>query len=330
MHNKVFIADNALAIFGGRNIGNEYFLRAEDGNFLDLDVLTAGDAVLAPVGLIRRLLEQRVRLADRRDRGAARRPSGAAHEIRRGDVDTRATACPSAARAPESVRHRTRGTAQRRVDALRRRCRGGRRPGRQAQRHARRPASRHGPRRCRRRRPRRTVRGLRRLALLHPRPSRHGVASPQPSQRCAPAPAHQFACRHRRTGGARGLPRISSRAARARHGDLRAQPVDGSRAAAPRALRPERAARQGNLLRPKPHVPGFDEPRWALGTVQHRGRRHDPKHRVDGGAAVGARLRVGQLPSRAWSRQWNAVGRSGAMDATPSSTASPRRDSCES
>ena len=46
MHNKVFVADNALAIFGGRNIGNEYFLRAEDGNFLDLDVLTAGDVVL--------------------------------------------------------------------------------------------------------------------------------------------------------------------------------------------------------------------------------------------------------------------------------------------
>ena len=46
MHNKVFIADNALAVFGGRNVGDEYFLRAEDGNFLDLDVLTAGDAVL--------------------------------------------------------------------------------------------------------------------------------------------------------------------------------------------------------------------------------------------------------------------------------------------
>ena len=44
MHNKVFIADNAIAIFGGRNVGDEYFLRAEDGNFLDLDVLTAGEA----------------------------------------------------------------------------------------------------------------------------------------------------------------------------------------------------------------------------------------------------------------------------------------------
>ena len=46
MHNKVFVADNALAIFGGRNVGDEYFLRANDGNFIDLDVLTAGEAVL--------------------------------------------------------------------------------------------------------------------------------------------------------------------------------------------------------------------------------------------------------------------------------------------
>jgi phosphatidylserine/phosphatidylglycerophosphate/cardiolipin synthase-like enzyme len=45
MHNKVFVADNALAVFGGRNVGNEYFLRAEEGNFIDLDVLAAGDAV---------------------------------------------------------------------------------------------------------------------------------------------------------------------------------------------------------------------------------------------------------------------------------------------
>lgn len=46
MHNKLFIADNALAVFGGRNVGDQYFLRAADGNFLDLDVFTAGDAVL--------------------------------------------------------------------------------------------------------------------------------------------------------------------------------------------------------------------------------------------------------------------------------------------
>mgnify|MGYP006149074501 CR=1 FL=1 len=28
MHNKLFIADGAMAVFGGRNIANEYFLRS--------------------------------------------------------------------------------------------------------------------------------------------------------------------------------------------------------------------------------------------------------------------------------------------------------------
>jgi cardiolipin synthase C len=46
MHNKVFVADNALAVFGGRNVGDEYFMRArEGGNFIDIDVLAAGQVV---------------------------------------------------------------------------------------------------------------------------------------------------------------------------------------------------------------------------------------------------------------------------------------------
>ncbi|MFJ1255322.1 phospholipase D family protein [Cupriavidus sp. CuC1] len=45
MHNKAFIADNALAMTGGRNVGNAYFLRAPDTNFVDLDVIAAGPAV---------------------------------------------------------------------------------------------------------------------------------------------------------------------------------------------------------------------------------------------------------------------------------------------
>ena len=49
MHNKLFIADNALAVIGGRNIGNPYFMRAEEGeNYIDLDALAAG-AVVAPM-----------------------------------------------------------------------------------------------------------------------------------------------------------------------------------------------------------------------------------------------------------------------------------------
>jgi putative cardiolipin synthase len=42
MHNKSFIADNAFAIIGGRNIGNEYFDASRDLGFSDLDVMGAG------------------------------------------------------------------------------------------------------------------------------------------------------------------------------------------------------------------------------------------------------------------------------------------------
>jgi cardiolipin synthase C len=42
MHNKLFVADNALAITGGRNIGDQYFTRDQYSNFIDLDVVAAG------------------------------------------------------------------------------------------------------------------------------------------------------------------------------------------------------------------------------------------------------------------------------------------------
>jgi putative cardiolipin synthase len=45
MHNKLFIADNLLAITGGRNIGDEYFMRGHSANFIDLDVLASGPVV---------------------------------------------------------------------------------------------------------------------------------------------------------------------------------------------------------------------------------------------------------------------------------------------
>ncbi|MGE5319180.1 MAG: phospholipase D family protein [Hyphomicrobiaceae bacterium] len=45
MHNKVFIADNQLAITGGRNIGDEYFGADPKLAFVDLDVLAAGAIV---------------------------------------------------------------------------------------------------------------------------------------------------------------------------------------------------------------------------------------------------------------------------------------------
>lgn len=45
MHNKLFIADGALALFGGRNIGDEYFQVDPEWQFADDDVLAAGPAV---------------------------------------------------------------------------------------------------------------------------------------------------------------------------------------------------------------------------------------------------------------------------------------------
>lgn len=48
MHNKLFVADNALAVIGGRNVGDGYYMQAASGlNFIDLDLLAAGAAVAA-------------------------------------------------------------------------------------------------------------------------------------------------------------------------------------------------------------------------------------------------------------------------------------------
>ena len=42
MHNKIFVADNAVAITGGRNLGETYFGQSDGANFVDIDVLGAG------------------------------------------------------------------------------------------------------------------------------------------------------------------------------------------------------------------------------------------------------------------------------------------------
>jgi putative cardiolipin synthase len=42
MHNKALIADNQMAIVGGRNLGDEYFETHKEMSFKDIDVLSAG------------------------------------------------------------------------------------------------------------------------------------------------------------------------------------------------------------------------------------------------------------------------------------------------
>ena len=45
MHNKLLVADGALALIGGRNIGNQYFQVDPESQFADDDVVTAGPIV---------------------------------------------------------------------------------------------------------------------------------------------------------------------------------------------------------------------------------------------------------------------------------------------
>ena len=42
MHNKLWLADNSVAIVGGRNLGDEYFDAEPNLNFTDIDMLGVG------------------------------------------------------------------------------------------------------------------------------------------------------------------------------------------------------------------------------------------------------------------------------------------------
>jgi len=46
MHNKLWIADNAVAVIGGRNLGDANFNMHADSDFADLDVLATGPVVV--------------------------------------------------------------------------------------------------------------------------------------------------------------------------------------------------------------------------------------------------------------------------------------------
>ncbi len=45
MHNKLFIADGAVVVAGGRNIADEYFMRSATENFVDMDAFVVGAVV---------------------------------------------------------------------------------------------------------------------------------------------------------------------------------------------------------------------------------------------------------------------------------------------
>ena len=45
MHNKMFVVDGAMAVVGGRNVADAYYLRDDQNNFFDFDVFTLGAVV---------------------------------------------------------------------------------------------------------------------------------------------------------------------------------------------------------------------------------------------------------------------------------------------
>ena len=65
MHNKLFIADGAMAVAGGRNIGNQYFTRTAGDNFIDLDTFVAGALIPRLASLFDQYWNSELRAADR-------------------------------------------------------------------------------------------------------------------------------------------------------------------------------------------------------------------------------------------------------------------------
>jgi len=51
MHNKLFIADGTMAVAGGRNIADEYFMRSMTDNFVDMDAFVVGAVVQQLAGI---------------------------------------------------------------------------------------------------------------------------------------------------------------------------------------------------------------------------------------------------------------------------------------
>jgi putative cardiolipin synthase len=51
MHNKLFIADGVMAVAGGRNLADEYFMRSETENFVDMDAFIVGAVVTQLEGI---------------------------------------------------------------------------------------------------------------------------------------------------------------------------------------------------------------------------------------------------------------------------------------
>jgi phosphatidylserine/phosphatidylglycerophosphate/cardiolipin synthase-like enzyme len=100
MHNKLFIADNAWGIAGGRNLGDRYFGGGDKQNFVDLDVLAAGRIVRDMSSSFDRYWNDELAypvqaLLDKEDLDKLRKPESAASAARSSDASLLPTAAAS-------------------------------------------------------------------------------------------------------------------------------------------------------------------------------------------------------------------------------------------
>ena len=106
MHNKSWIADNRIALVGGRNLGDEYFAASDEVNFVDLDFAMVGPVVRDVSASFDRFWNSAQRLADAScstpNRSTQRRSRSCARGWRK---------TPLRPRPPNTPRHCARTTA---------------------------------------------------------------------------------------------------------------------------------------------------------------------------------------------------------------------------
>ena len=262
MHNKLFIADNTFAVTGGRNIADEYFMRGSAANFIDMDVLSTGPVVRELSGVFDSFWNSELAFPDRRARrsrpapGAARdrfdalrrqrrcrAHAGAAtridEQLKTGRLDLTFAAGAGVRRCPRQSRGRGRGRSRTRP-----------RPARWY-----RDAEHAGVVALG------ALRGVDRLALLHPRPARAGADARGARRRRAHFGDDEFARRHRRAAGPLGLCALSQGHAEDGRGPERTEPDAHPQGGHARQLQlvARAAARQARGGRPALADGGLDE-----------------------------------------------------------------------
>ena len=298
MHNKLFVADGVMAVIGGRNIADEYFLRSETANFVDMDAFVMGAAVKELSAIFDRYWNSEVVFPIE----LIGEPLGDL-EARRRSLD-------------EVLENQPAAAADRPADDRRARLRAAERglrprPGRPAMGHrpgllrpAGEAALQDAAGRLRDQRHQRRddagVAGQERaghhLALHDPGPRGRDLVREPAEEQGQGRGGDQLAGRDRRAAGAQRLFQVPRGHAEGRGRPLRAEPDPDAEHEAARHVRqvarPPPCQDRGD--RQAPGVRRLDEPRSALGQRQHRARH---VHRQPG-ARQGAAARRQHQPAR--------------------------------